>query len=261
MIGKSHIKIAHEMLPLLNPSVCSILREYINSFESGLDIPDRYMIWERDPKEPAEKGVQPKQLVHRYYLDANNDRKRGRLIDQIWTYTEGIISFLGEGADLSEAYSSVENLAENWVLYFGMLTHFLGDLCSPLHVGNCLDGEFRKISGNRYHSKIEQAMWRYHKDVKVTIGCTDTNTTLNTSQLVEVAEKTYVEYLLLKTLYPLLPETRNAFAKLSIRVFEHAVFLSAGWINTMIVQHGIESVLKEAIVKLEVPLKRDETRC
>ncbi len=249
------------MLPLLNPPVRGILEEYKSIFESGLDIPDRYMIWERDPKEPAEKGIQPKQLVHRYYLDANNDREQGRLIDQIWTYTEGIISFLDEGTDLSEAYSSVENLVENWVLYFGMLTHFLGDLCSPLHIGNCHDDEFRIISGNRYHSKIEQAMWRYHKDAKVTLGCTVINTTLDTSQLLEVAEKTYVEYLLLKKLYPLLPETRNAFAKLSIRVLERAVFFSAGWINTIIAQQGIESVLKEAMAKLEIPLKRDEPCC
>ena len=35
----------------------------------------------------------------------------------------------------------MENLAENWALQFGVLTHFLGDLCCPLHVGQGLHAE------------------------------------------------------------------------------------------------------------------------
>jgi len=252
MIGKSHIKISHLMLQYLNPSLSCILNRFIDTFEDGVFVPDKHIMWHCDPAEPAENKNPPKHLVHRYYIDIDDsfDRK-GRLLEMIWMYTDGIISFVQDGAEVSSAYPTIDNLVENWVLYVGMLTHFLGDICTPLHVGICQDNHFKEIAGKKYHSKIEQALWNYHKNHNINdIDIMKCN--LNTKQLTEIAQKTYEDYLLLVNLYPLQPETKNDFRDLSERLLERSVSFSVGWINSMIAKNELELNLKEAMEKLNI---------
>lgn len=247
MIGKSHIKISHLMLLHLNPSISFILKRFIKTYESGVEVPDKYLMWERDPAEPAEKGNQPKHLVHRYYIDADDTfQRKGRLIEQIWMYTDGIISFVQDGIKISEAYPTTENLIENWALHFGILTHFLGDLFTPLHIGIGNDKILKKLAGLKYHSKIEQAFWRYHKTYELPEKFAAMKCHLDSEQLLKIAKGTYNEYLLLGKLYPLRPETKAELKAMSIRLLEQSVAFSSGWINEMVATYNLEPALKKA---------------
>lgn len=253
MIGKSHIKISHLMLQHLNPSFSCILQRFIEIYETGVEVPDKYIMWHCDPLTPTEKGNQPKRhLVHRYYLDVDDSfNRKGRLIEMIWLYTDGIVSFIQDDLETSTAYPTIENLVENWVLHIGMLTHFLGDICTPLHVGICNSNHFRELSGKKYHSKIEQALWRYHKNQDVNeLDIKKCN--LNTKQLIGIAKTTYNDYMLLVNLYPVQPETKIDFRDLSVRLLKRSVSFSVGWINSMIVKNHLEPILKKVIIKLNI---------
>ena len=139
------------MLKSVNASVSHLLVRFQDSFEAGVEVPDTFMIWHRDPAEPAEKGSQPNRLVHRYYVDGADDRRQGSLIEQVWMYTEGIVAFVQDGIDPGDAYDGLEDLVENWahrvllravsfsaewidrMVSCGALERTLSEACARLH--------------------------------------------------------------------------------------------------------------------------------
>lgn len=189
VIGPSHTKIAELVALHVARPWQTLLGRYWHAVEVGLEVPDRFMIWHRDPGPPASAGTVPSKLVHRQFLDAR-DEAQGELISMILMYTEGIEAFARALAD----DGSMRDQTQDLILYTGALLHFLADLCTPLHVGCSLDENLRAQLGDRFHQKIEARLWRHQQAAVAGApehldGCA-----LSESWLRGVAATTYEDY-------------------------------------------------------------------
>ena len=167
MLGKTHIFIANLSLVFLSQTQRHILFPRWGGIESGATLSDEFRImWE-----PIKPGSESKQLVHRCYVDSNDNKNHG-CITRASDHTEGSISFINDylNGDLDGSYSEVEFL-ENLGMFLGIACHHIADLCSPVHVGyNINVNSLGYPSLSKFHNKVERDIFRFQNKSTINIS-------------------------------------------------------------------------------------------
>lgn len=238
MIGKSHYKIAEQIAAHIPSPWKQLLIDYWYAIEVGIEVPDQFMIWHRDPERPASAGKQKSKLVHRYYLDSCGN-SRGEMLQMILMYTEGITAF---AKDLA-ADKDLREQTQDMVLYTGALLHFLADLCTPLHVGCSLASQLKDLLGKNHHQKIEARLWRRQKkapvkDLLILPACS-----LDEEWLLQQARDTHNDYLKLPA--SLVKENKELLVDISLRALYRSVSIGVTWLNAMAEDHSLKEALAE----------------
>ena len=226
MIGKSHYRIAEFVLRNLTGPWAPLLEHHREALDVGLEVPDKFMIWHPDPEPPSSAGPQPGTLVHRFYLDAENE-PRGQLIQMILMYTGGVSAFavdLGDDEDMRD-------MTRDMVLYTGILIHFLGDLCTPLHVGCSRDELLKGILGQRHHQKIEERFWRRQRKFEPEHIPRFPSCSLDEEWLMERVRETHVDYLALPS--ALVKGKGDLLREISERALTRSVAVAVAWLEAM----------------------------
>jgi len=236
MIGKSHWKIAELVGAHVAEPWKELLADNWDAVEIGLEIPDRFMIWHRDPGPPASAGKVQAKLVHRFYVD-RTDEPKGELIQMILMYTEGIAAF---AKDLA-ADEDLRDQTQDMLLYVGALIHFLSDLCTPMHVGCSLRGQLEGILGKGYHQKLEARFWRRHKNETIDDLLLYPNCTLNESWLMQIATDAHQDYIVLPD--ALQTENKEQLREIAIRALHRSVATTVLWLDTMATGFALNAAL------------------
>jgi hypothetical protein len=245
MIGKSHYKIAELVRDKVAEPWHRLLTDFWYAAEVGLEVPDRFMIWHRDPGPPASAGPQPARLVHRYYLDSPANI-RGELLQMILLYSEGITSF---ALDLA-ADPGLQDQLQDMILYTGAMLHYLTDLCTPIHVGCSLDAQLAEILGKRHHYKIETRVWRRQNRASIVELAPLPTCTLNERWLLEQATVGHLDYMRLPE--SLQKENEKLLNEISLRALYRSVSVGVAWLNAM----AADQQMKAALYDLGNPVVR-----
>ena len=243
MLGESHEIVSKEAIKKIIPELKTLIENRAGIFESGLYVPDKFMMWDRDPSEPVEKGPMPKRLVHRYFVDDLEADRRGELVAQIFMYTDGILAFILDETQLEDGKDYV---AEHIVLFFGFLCHFLMDLCTPVHIGHNLHQMLLKKGGKRYHQKFERSLLRYQRKLSNWDEIDLPPCNLSEDWLIEVAEATYKDYEKLPKMFDSDIEKNSKAICKSVSARALAVVVS--WVNKMVESDRVQEKLVTLIM-------------
>jgi hypothetical protein len=117
--------------------------------------------------EPIEPGG-GKQLVHRYYIDSDDIKDHG-CVTRALDHSEGSVSFINDflKGDMDGAYSEDEFL-ENLGMFFGVASHHIADLCTPVHVGHKIDYTsmgYKSLA--RFHGRVEYDIAKHANSCRV----------------------------------------------------------------------------------------------
>ena len=134
MTGETHKLIANLALACLDMKKRDILFPRWGGIESGAVLSDEFRImWEIE-----DVNSKNKQLVHRCYVDSEDAKDHG-CVTRALDHAEGSISFIEDYmAGELNSYTEDEFL-ENLGMFLGVISHHIGDLCTPLHVGHHID--------------------------------------------------------------------------------------------------------------------------
>jgi len=164
MLGDSHCFVANLSLACLNEEERHILYPRWGGIEAGATLSDYFRImWE-----PVNVNNQEKQLVHRCYIDSDDEKDHGCLT-RAQDHTEGSICFIKDymKGDLDDSYTE-DQFLENLGMFLGIACHHIADLCTPVHVGHNIN--FFKIGFNtlsKFHKQVERDILRYQRKARI----------------------------------------------------------------------------------------------
>lgn len=167
MNGNSHILVANLALALLPEKERHILYPRWGGIEAGATLSDHFrMMWEIESPE-----VPKRQLIHRCYVDSD-DKKNHGCVTHAYSYSDGSLSFIEDykKGELEDAYTE-ESFLENLGMFFGVISHHIADLCTPVHVGHKID--FKSLGFTtlkKLHAKVERDISRLEKKVPLNLA-------------------------------------------------------------------------------------------
>jgi hypothetical protein len=199
MLGNTHERVAARALDRLPMWLQEVLRPQWDWLQGGATLTD----FARTFWEPADSvGEGKRALVHRYYLDSPHARDRG-VISQIINYAFGTISYIQEEGEnpLTEAERGLFH--GQVALQFGIISHHIADLCTPVHLGDTLNAHLERLtSRGSFHSYYERALERYSRQARLDIDREAREIPLEPQTFESIARRIYEEvYLQLPSLY------------------------------------------------------------
>lgn len=212
MRGASHlaiVKLAASVMPTEYSGFLSRLQEGI---KEGASLTDEFRwYWEMD-----DGNVGRRIRMHRCYMDSDDHRDHGCPV-QIVRYATGIPGLLEGWVDgtLADLYDDDELFFLNAGSYFGIVSHHIADLCTPVHVGHAVHPTvfgYRSRAG--LHSRVEADLDRAAASIDSLQPFTPQPNLPTVQTLESVASKIYRDfYLRMASVYrPLQPApVRAAF--------------------------------------------------
>lgn len=99
------------------------------------------------------KGTPPENVdipTWRDYYTLVKDKSRGLLPFRVWQFYDALVDFVSHGQ------------VEQFVCAAGILSHYVGDACQPLHISYMFNGDPATNKGTGVHSAYEDGMVNYH---------------------------------------------------------------------------------------------------
>lgn len=184
---------------------------------------------------PMDNEIDPNQKkipFHRYYYDEDSDKKGG-LVGYLFQYIDGTINYIQDG-DINDGI--------DWAGHLGMISHFIGDICTPVHVGSKLNKELIGISKN-IHSKIERDMEKYSKSLSIQELPNPKTIDVSYDNIFSFGRNIYSKYYLnLKSIY-----SNNVVEAMCYEIYQLAVYTNTRIWNTMLLSTGVSESLENYI--------------
>lgn len=158
----------------------------MGGIESGAVLSDEFRImWEIE-----EVNSENKQLVHRCYIDSGDSKDHG-CVTRAFDHADGSISYIKDYlAGELDSYTE-DDFLENLGMFFGVISHHIGDLCTPLHVGHYIDFNamgFRSMAS--LHKKLESDIEKFSREASVKLSRPKT-VRLSKKYFWDIAQTTY----------------------------------------------------------------------
>ena len=245
----THIRVSEQAIRFTYPVLKAFLNKYWDCVEAGLDAPDRFNIWGRDPAIPTDQKAE-KVLVHRYYVDASNEKTKGGLIPEILMYAEGIISYIKDTA-FENPYDDLKDHKEDWFFQFGILSHYIGNLCTPMHIGHSYNSRLNDLIKN-FHNRYERNLEKFTKNRLTPPLKRYTKIALTHFALENIAKRTFEKhYIKLYDLYSEIEKNRNLIKFHAEQVFDNAVLNIAKIWNAIYKDKDVEKILSQLLKQLD----------
>ena len=153
MKRNAHIRVAELATNHLPDPWATPIAALWEGIETGATLPDEFVAyWDTDDQ----VGVISKVRMHRCYMDSDDPRDRGCVI-QIVRYATAIPGFVEDFAsgDLEGSYDD-EEFALNLGMFFGIASHHIADMHTPVHVCSHVDpATVGARSSAGFHTRIE----------------------------------------------------------------------------------------------------------
>ncbi len=164
MDGLTHIWVCVKAKALLPEGFQVFLQQEWDWLECAVTLPDSHLRYDTTNADELDTEFKKRFPVHRYNCDAQVPHGYG-LVGQAWRYFEGSISFIQDCRD--GVTSNPNYYYGQTAFYMGMLCHFIGDLCTPVHVGSRLDHQLVELFGNYFHQRIEARLRRVSQNLEM----------------------------------------------------------------------------------------------
>ena len=165
MNGTLHRLVANLSLACLPDAERGILFPRWRGLEAGATLSDDFRImWE-----PRSLEDRRRQLVHRCYVDSEDEKDHG-CVTRALDHAQGSVSFIKDYlvGDV-DGYTELEFL-ENLAMFLGIACHHIADLCTPVHVGQDMDyARAGSKSAGRFHQRVERDMDRFASRASVSL--------------------------------------------------------------------------------------------
>lgn len=164
MLGDTHQRVAAIALDWQPRWLQEILRPQWGWMQGGATLTDVARAY-REPDDSLADGRTS--LVHSYYIDSPDPTHRGA-VSQIVRYAKGTGSFIQEEGKLAKGRAERDRFHGQVALYFGILSHHIADLNTPVHVGRTLNAQLeRKTHTGNFHTYYERELETYSREIEL----------------------------------------------------------------------------------------------
>lgn len=224
MLGNTHERVAAKALDYEPGWLQDILRPQWDWLQGGSTLTDlARTYWEPDNS----LGEGQSSLAHSYFIDSADPRRRGA-ISQIIRYIKGTISFIEEVSEEPQGWELRDQFHGQVALHFGILSHHIADLNTPVHVGHTLNTELEDItSKSDFHNYYERELEKYSRQANVVSHREPTIVSIEDATFEAVALRTYDIYCQLPKLYANQEENESEIRALAQSCFVRAVEMTA----------------------------------
>lgn len=199
MMGDTHERVAARALDRVPTWLQQVLRPQWDWLQGGATLTDfARTFWE--PSDSVGEGKRA--LVHRYYLDSPRPEDKGT-VSQIINYAFGTMSYIEEDGQNTLSEAERRLFHGQVALQFGIISHHIADLCTPVHLGDALKPQLEQLTSQRnFHSYYERALERYSRQARLDTHRKAEEIPLEPHTFESIARRIYQEvYLRLPSLY------------------------------------------------------------
>lgn len=161
MNGKTHTWVALQAKNQMKEPYQSFLDDEWEWVEGAVLLPDSHLRYDTTDAGELNPEYKKRFPVHSHDFDTGVPHGYG-LVGEAFRYFDGPAAFIRDCKedDTDSYYGQI-------AFYMGMLCHFIGDLCTPVHVGSKFDSQLKELLGLRFHQRIESKMQRLIKNIDV----------------------------------------------------------------------------------------------
>ena len=230
MLGTTHRFIANIALACLDEDERHILYPRWGGIESGATLSDDFKImWE--PEEPKSKK---KQLVHRCYINSKNPKDHGCVVRAL-DHSLGSISFIEDYQKGQLDSYGEDDFLENLGMFLGITCHHIGDLCTPVHVGQIDDpNEYGYKTTSRFHNRFECDIVKLTSSASLSFKAIK-KISISREYFWNIAQDTYKTYFMeLKNIYPFKQNNEEKLINIISGIISKSVYHTASIWHTVL---------------------------